>query len=165
MTHNKEKPPRGIHVKKLSEKISFLQGLGEGMNVMDNGPQGKLIVEMLDVMSDMVDYVDELRSELEDFKIYVESIDNDLLDLEEDMYGEDDDDFIEVTCKSCGEDVYFEASCLDDEDVIEIICPKCNEVVYVNDGSFDFEPAMIEEEQSVSGRTSASPGNGQPQTM
>jgi hypothetical protein len=149
-------------LKKLSEKISFLQGLSEGMNVMDNGPQGKLIIEMLDVMSDMVDYMYELRSEFEDFKIYVESIDNDLLDLEEDMYGEDDDDYIEVTCKNCGEDVYFEASCLDDEDVIEVICPKCNEVVYVNDGSFDFEPSVMEEDQSLAGRNSAA-GDGQQQ--
>jgi endogenous inhibitor of DNA gyrase (YacG/DUF329 family) len=149
-------------LKKLSEKISFLQGLGEGMNVMDSGPQGKLIVELLDVMSDMVDYIDELRSEFEDFKIYVESIDDDLLDLEEDMYGEDEDDYIEVNCKNCGEDVYFEASCLDDEDVIEVICPKCNEVVYVNDGSFDIETDVMEEDRSVAGRISnTSTGDGQ----
>lgn len=149
-------------MKKLSEKISYLQGLSEGMNVMDSGPQGKLIIEMLDVMSDMVDYMDEMRSEFEDFKIYVETIDNDLLDLEEDMYGEDDD-YIEVTCQSCGEEVYFDAGCLDDEDVIEVICPKCNEVVYVNDGSFDFEPAVIGGEQSE--QTSASPGDGPHQPM
>ncbi|MGI6549299.1 MAG: CD1247 N-terminal domain-containing protein [Syntrophomonadales bacterium] len=152
-------------MKKLSEKISFLQGLSEGMNVLDNGPQGKLIIEMLDVMSDMVDYIDEIRSEFEDFKIYVETIDNDLLDLEEDMYGEDDQDYIEVTCDNCGEDVYFEASCLDDEDVIEVICPKCNEVVYINDGSFDFEPSVIEGDQSVSKQTGVSPSNGQHQPM
>jgi len=145
-------------VKKLSEKISFLQGLSEGMNVLDNGPQGKLIIEMLEVMSDMVDYIDELRSEFEDFKIYVETIDNDLLDLEEDMYGEDDD-YVEVTCDNCGEDVYFDAGCLDDDDVIEVICPKCNEVVYVNDGSFDFEPATIDGDQNVSDRANASPGD------
>ncbi|MGE5543853.1 MAG: CD1247 N-terminal domain-containing protein [Bacillota bacterium] len=148
-------------MKKLSEKISFLQGLSEGMNVMDNEPHGKLIIEMLDVMSDMVDYIDELRSEFEDFKIYVETIDNDLLDLEQDMYGEDDDDFIEVTCDNCGEDVYFDASCLDDDDVIEVICPKCNEVVYVNDGSFDFEPAVIDRDQNVSDQANASPDSGQ----
>ncbi len=148
-------------MKRLSEKISFLQGLSEGMNVKDNGPQGKLIVEMLNAMSDIVDYMDELRGQFEDFAIYVESIDNDLLDLEEEMYGEELDDYVEVICKNCGEDVYFEASCLDDEDVIEVICPKCNEVVYVNDGSFDFEPAIIEEDQSLTGRPSTTDGHHQ----
>lgn len=151
-------------MKKLSERISFLQGLSEGMNVVD-GPQGKLIIEMLDAMSDMVDYIDELRSEFEDFKIYVETIDKDLLGLEEDMYGDDDGDYIEVTCEKCGEDVYFDASCLDDEDVIEVICPKCNEVVYVNDGSFDFEPDVMDGDPNVSERANVSPGNGQHQTM
>jgi len=152
-------------VKKLSEKISFLQGLGEGMNIMDNGPQGKLIVEMLDAMSDIVDYIDELRNEFEDFKIYVETIDNDLLDLEEDIYGEDEDDQIEITCNNCGEIVYFDAGYLDDDDVIEIICPKCNEVVYVNDGSFDFEPAVIDRDQDMPDRPVASPNGGQHQPM
>lgn len=152
-------------MKKLSEKISFLQGLGEGMNIMDNGPQGKLIVEMLDAMSDIVDYIDELRNEFEDFKIYVETIDNDLLDLEEDIYGEDEDDQIEITCNNCGEIVYFDAGYLDDDDVIEIICPKCNEVVYVNDGSFDFEPAVIDRDQDMPDRPVASPNDGQHQPM
>ncbi len=152
-------------MKKLSEKISFLQGLGEGMNIMDNGPQGKLIVEMLDAMSDIVDYIDQLRSEFEDFKIYVETIDNDLLDLEEDIYGRDEDDQIEITCDNCGEIVYFDADCLDDDDVIEIICPKCNEVVYVNDGSFDFEPAVIDRDQDMPDQPVASPNDGQHQPM
>ena len=152
-------------MKRLSERISFLQGLGEGMNVMDNGPQGKLIVEMLDVMSDMVDYIDELRSEFEDFKIYVETIDNDLLDLEEDIYGADEDDRIEVICDNCGENVYFDAGCLDDDDVIEIICPKCNEVVYVNDGSFDFEPAIIDRDREPPEQPFASPEDGQRRPM
>jgi len=152
-------------LKKLSEKISFLQGLGEGMNVMDNGPQGKLIVEMLDVMADIVDYIDELRDEFKDFKIYVETIDNDLMDLEEDVYGEDEDDRIEVTCDNCGETVYFDADCLDDDNVIEIICPKCNEVVYVNDGSFDFEPAIIDQDPDAPDQPVASPDDGQHQPM
>jgi len=147
-------------MKKLSEKISFLQGLSEGMNIMDSGPQGKLIMEILDAMSDMVEAVNEIRGEFEDFKIYVESIDNDLMDLQEDLY-EEDEDYIEVTCKNCGEDVYFEADCLDDEDVIEVICPKCNEVVYVNDGSFDFEPAVIDDNRSAADPNRTAPGNGQ----
>lgn len=140
-------------MKSLNEKISYLQGLGEGMNVLEAGPMGKIIVEMLDVMSDIVDAMDEFRREYEDFKIYVESIDDDLLDLEEDMYGEDEEeDYVEVRCDNCGENVYFEADWLDEEDVIEIVCPKCNEVVYVNDGSFDFEPSVIQEDTYVGER-------------
>lgn len=137
-------------MKNLNERISYLQGLGEGMKVLETGPSGKIIVEMLSVISDIVKTMDRFRNDYEDFKIYVESIDEDLLDLEEDIYGdeeedEDDENYIEVRCDNCGEDVYFESDWLEEDDVIEVVCPKCNEVVYVNDGSFDFDPFVIQE--------------------
>ncbi|NLV17659.1 MAG: AraC family transcriptional regulator [Syntrophomonadaceae bacterium] len=131
-------------MKKLNERISFLQGLGQGMNVAGSSPQGTMIIEMLGVMSDIAENLNGLRRDFESFKIYVESIDDDLYDLAENLYREDDEDqYIQVSCKNCGEDVYFEAIYLNDEDVIEIVCPNCDEVVYVNDGSFDFETEAI----------------------
>ncbi|NLB18617.1 MAG: AraC family transcriptional regulator [Syntrophomonadaceae bacterium] len=132
-------------MKKLNEKISFLQGLGQGMNIADGSPQGKMIIEMLGVLSDIADNLNGLRRDFESFRIYVESIDDDLFDLTENLYRDEDDedDFVQVNCRNCGEDVYFETIYLNDEDTIEIVCPNCDEVVYVNDGSFDFEPEAI----------------------
>ncbi len=137
-------------MRNLSERISYLKGLSEGMNVAELGPQGKIMTGILDVLEGIVDDIDSLRAEMEDFKEYVQSIDDDLNLLEEDVYG---DDYVYMTCKKCGEEVYFDADVLEDDDVIEIVCPECNEVVFVNDGSFDFEPSVMGNELEGKERT------------
>ncbi|NLU48946.1 MAG: AraC family transcriptional regulator [Syntrophomonadaceae bacterium] len=132
----------------LSEKISYLKGLSEGSGMAETaGPQGKIITGILDALGDMAEGLNVLHSEVEDIKLYVESIDDDLSELEDDVYQDTlDDDYVEITCKNCGEEVYFEPEILDDEDVTEIICPRCNEVVFVNDGSFDLEPSPLNDD-------------------
>lgn len=135
-------------MKDISEQVSYLQGLAEGLNVVDGSPQGKIINGMLNVLDDMANSISNMERDLEEFKEYVESIDDDLYELEETLVTDedDDDDYIEMECPRCGEQVYFEADVLDDDDVIEVMCPNCNEVVFINDGSFDFEPAYIEDD-------------------
>lgn len=136
-------------MKNISEKVSYLHGLSEGLNVADSGPQGKIITGMLGVLDEMADRISLMENEFQEFKEYVESIDDDLSELEENIgynVDEEDDDYIQLECANCGEKVYFSGDVLDDEDVIEVICPSCNEVVFVNDGSFDYEHAIINDE-------------------
>ncbi|MGS0764025.1 CD1247 N-terminal domain-containing protein [Syntrophomonas curvata] len=121
----------------ISEKVSYLQGLSEGLNISDGNPQGKIITGILGVLDDISGMLAEMRSELNTVREYIESIDDDLFELEENL--KRDQDVIEVKCDNCGEELLFDADLMEDEDVIEIICPRCNEVVFVNDGSFDFE--------------------------
>jgi hypothetical protein len=127
----------------ISERVSYLQGLSEGLNVADNSPHGKVIAGILGVLEDMATTISNLEMDIEELKEYIECIDDDLTDLEEQI---EDEDRIELECSNCGERVYFDADILDDEDTIEVVCPCCNEVVYVNDGCFDFEPAFIDDE-------------------
>jgi len=129
-------------VRDIAEKVSYLQGLSEGLNISEGSPQGKIISGILSVLEELSDTVINLQCEMDEFREYVESIDDDLFDLEESIY--DDEDLIEVECQNCGEELVFDSDIMDDDDVIEVICPNCNEVVYVNDGSFDYEPACIE---------------------
>jgi len=129
-------------VRDITEKVSYLQGLSEGLNISEGSPQGKIISGILSVLEELSDAVVNLQWEMDEFREYVESIDDDLFDLEESIY--DDEDLIEVECQHCGEELVFDADILEDDDVIEVICPNCNEVVYINDGSFDYEPACIE---------------------
>lgn len=128
----------------ISEKVSYLQGLSEGLNISESSPQGKIITGILGVLDEIADDMINMHCEFEDFKEYVESIDDDLFDLEENFLN-DDDEFIEMQCSHCGEEIYFESELLDEEneDTIEIICPHCNEVVFVNDGSFDHDFGYI----------------------
>lgn len=123
----------------ISEKVSYLQGLSEGLNINNASPQGKIISGILNVLDDIVDAMINIQYELEDFKEYVESIDDDLFELEDSFLN--DEEFVEMKCQSCGEDIYFESRLLDHgvDEQLEIICPHCNEVISINDGSFDHE--------------------------
>ena len=58
----------------VSEKISYLQGLSEGLNISDSSPQGKIISGILAVLDDMADNMLNMQCEFEEFKEYVESI-------------------------------------------------------------------------------------------
>ncbi len=120
----------------MSEKVSYLQGLTEGMNIIESSPQGKIISGMLSVMNEMADELNLIQRDFAEMKEYIENIDDDLFELEETVL--DDEEFRQIKCNSCGEKLLIEKDILDDEDHIEVICPRCNEVVYINDGSFDF---------------------------
>ena len=66
---------------------------------------------------------------------YVESIDEDLADIEDDIYeeAEDDDDddefnYIEMECPSCNDFVEIDEDLLYDEGV-DIVCPNCQSII------------------------------------
>ncbi len=138
-------------MKDISERISFLQGLSEGLNIRTATPQGKIIAGVLGVLEEIAEEVTFLQNELEDYKDYVESIDDDLFSMEEIVLNPngngsfiDEEDFVELDCSHCGESLYFDSSLVEDDDAIEIICPNCDEVVFINDGSFDFVHANMD---------------------
>jgi len=128
-------------LREIQKKVSYLQGLSEGLNVSDESPQGKVISGMLRVLSDISDELVNLHDEFKIFRDYVESIDDDLFELQENLLDEgeeDDTDYIELECLNCGEKLYFESDIMEGEDDdIEIICPSCREIVFVNNDSFD----------------------------
>lgn len=135
-------------MKSITEKVSYLQGLYEGLNVSDSGSSGKIISGMLQVMEEMADTVEAMQQEISNLQEYIDDMDDEILELEEKIWGtdSDDQDIVELKCLKCGEQLYFETHILDDDDVLEITCPNCNTVVYVNDGSFDFETYDEDEE-------------------
>lgn len=135
-------------MREISEKVSYLQGLSEGLNVNEKSPQGKILNGILVVLSEVADEMEDIEVEMENIKDYLNSVDEDLFELEESWLNAEEDypEHIEDECPNCGEPIYFYSSMTDAEDVIEIICPKCNEHIFINEGSFDYEPAFIDDE-------------------
>ena len=141
----------------LIQKVSYLKGLAEGLGVSANTNEGRLIVGIMDVLDDVVESLSELEASHADLNEYVESLDQDVSDLEETVYGDDDDedccdhdhyddddedyeddddvDYIEVECPNCHETVYFDEEVFDDDD--EVTCPSCNKSVLVEDDDDD----------------------------
>ena len=119
----------------ITEKVSYLKGLCEGVGISDETKEGRIIKAMIDVLDDMALTISDMEDGFAEVCEQVDAIDEDLGSLEEDYYGEDgcscedDDDFdeeelYEVTCPSCGEII-----CIDEEmlDAGQMECPSCGE--------------------------------------
>ncbi|HWR09952.1 CD1247 N-terminal domain-containing protein [Sporomusa sp.] len=138
-------------MRNLKEKVAYLHGLTQGLNVNENSSEGKVLLNIIDVLESFADEVQNVNLAQLELEDYVESIDEDLTDLEEQIYEEDldddeydddlydevdevdEDDMVEVACPECHELVTFESNILDDEDDIEVTCPYCGGVVYDNE--------------------------------
>ncbi len=122
-------------MKNIKEKISYLQGLAQGLDIEESSKEGKVLSGIINILEDMAEQMEDIGDAQSDLEEYVETIDEDLYDLEDEFFGDeiDDEEMIEVKCPNCKEIVCFEADIVEDEDLIEVTCPNCDEVVYVND--------------------------------
>lgn len=81
----------------LTEKMAYLRGLLEGMELSADTKEGKAIWQMAEVLRDMAASVDALTARVDDLSKYCEVLDEDLGEVEQDVYKkrdtrEDDDD-------------------------------------------------------------------------
>lgn len=127
----------------LYERVAYLRGLAEGMEVGDESKEGKLLLNIIDILEDFADAIDELNEEVTDLDEYVETLDEDLADVEDELFGELDDDddeeddedidFIEVECPNCSEVIYLDEDLVYDEEESEVICPSCHEKIHIEE--------------------------------
>ena len=120
----------------LTDRVAFLRGLAEGMQLDASKPESKLMLKMLEVLDEMAKDNDDLHKALDELNDYVESIDEDLSDMEEDIYGDATDEGDEED-----EDDDESADDEDDEDerTVEYACPYCGEVMVFDVERFDFD--------------------------
>ncbi len=133
---------------KLTDRISYLKGMAAGMKLNMDKDSNKLMLEMLTVMGEMAEEMAAMSEAHSDLNEYVESIDDDLANLEETLFGdgeddedgdldeededdeedEGDDDLIVYACPHCGHEIEFHASDVDfDEDYL---CPECQKPIF-----------------------------------
>ncbi|HHU79132.1 MAG: CD1247 N-terminal domain-containing protein [Caldicoprobacterales bacterium] len=121
----------------LSEKVSYIRGLAEGMGLDMETNEGKLLSHIIDVLSDMAQAIIELDAAQAEIEEYLETIDEDLADMENAVFEKDDEDddentyYIEVECPHCHETVFFDEDIFDDDN--DIVCPNCSETIYSED--------------------------------
>ena len=118
----------------ISNQISYLKGLMEGLKFDENSNEGKIFKAILNVleeidysMDDIYDYQDELAEQVDMIDDDLAAVEEEFADCDECCGCDDDDEYYEVECPSCGEVI-----CLD-EDVLcngdDIICPNCKEPI------------------------------------
>ena len=81
----------------LSEKVSYIRGLAEGMGLDMETNEGKLLSHIIDVLSDMAQAIIELDAAQAEIEEYLETIDEDLADMENAVFEKDDEDDDENT--------------------------------------------------------------------
>ena len=134
----------------ISEKIAYLKGLMEGMNVDTESNEGKLFVAVVDVLDEIALEVEDLTDEVMELGDGLDVISDDLSDVEDIVYDEwddddDDDDDEEdeeeecyaTTCPECEEEIFFDDSVLEDG---KVECPNCG-------ATLEFDPADLAEDE------------------
>lgn len=77
---------------KLTEKIAYMKGLMDGMELDTSTKEGKAILQMAEVMEEMGVYIDDLQSQIDELTELCDLLDHDLGEVETDLYCHDDDD-------------------------------------------------------------------------
>lgn len=136
---------------KIQEKISYIEGLAEGINFYQNSKEGKIFSEMIHVLSELSENLDHTTKRLTELEDYVEAIDEDLNDIEWDFYDDEEDEdleeteglndeeseqFVKLECPVCHEVLMVEDHLLNDEGDTEIICPNCDELIIIDQDNF-----------------------------
>ena len=114
----------------LTEKMAYIKGLAEGLDIDATTKEGKLLLAIVDALSDTADEIYEIEDLQDEIQLQLDEVDEDLAELEDFIYGEDDDDEFSVECPSCGELIYLDEETLENcED--SIVCPSCNEKIEI----------------------------------
>ena len=143
---------------KLTEKIAYMKGLLDGMELDGSTKEGKAILQMSEVMEEMAVYIDDLQSQVDELTELCDLLDKDLGEVETDLYccdddedddedaddRDDEDDFrIGEVLPADYDDYAFED---DDEDYDEVqyvvSCPSCDETVSLSEAQLE-EGSMI----------------------
>jgi len=111
----------------LLEKVSYLKGLSEGMGIDGSKNEGKLLIKIIDVLEDIAAEIEEGYETNEELQAQINELDEDLADVEDFVYGEDDDDELDCEdfeCPNCGETICLDTDLIDEE-AEAITCPAC----------------------------------------
>ncbi|MHC1785959.1 MAG: CD1247 N-terminal domain-containing protein [Christensenellales bacterium] len=128
-------------MEKLTDKVAFLLGLAEGMNLNPQTPENKLLLKILDVLKDFSYELEEMRDRQDDLSEYVDNIDEDLSEVEELLFDDEDEDEDEEedeesSCRGCGHHHHHEEAA---EGEMEYECPHCGYQTKFDLADFDFE--------------------------
>lgn len=157
---------------KLTEKMSYLQGLLDGLEIDNSTKEGKALLQMSDVLSELVLYVEDLQSQVDELTELCNILDEDLGAVEDDIY-EDEDCICTGDCENCDEQDCDDEEEFDDEfdfdddddELYEITCPTCGDTILLDEGmieegsincpncnellEFDYDDLTIEDFENV----------------
>ncbi len=121
----------------LGEKMSYLQGLLDGLEIDKTTKEGKLLVQITEVMQEMVESIDDVQAQVDELAELCDVIDEDLGAVEEEVFDchdddccchhddDDDDDYDDYDLDEYDFD--------EDDELYEVQCPICEESVVLDE--------------------------------
>ena len=144
-----------------AEKVAYIKGLMDGMELDTDKGEGKILAAMLDVLEDLAYGQEEIEEAIGELSDGLDVVSDDLEDVEELLFSDEDEDDACCCCDEddcccgdgdcdCDED---ECDCghhhhhhhHDDEDEefeYEVECPACGETLILDED--DLEAGVIE---------------------
>ena len=108
----------------ISEKVAYIQGLFDGLK-LDTAASGeaRILSEVLDVLREAGQQLDGMETAMDQFDEELDALGDAVADLEEAVFDEEDGGF----------DALEDGDDEEDEDFFEIPCPTCGEDLLVDD--------------------------------
>ena len=115
----------------LTDKMTYLCGMVDGMELdLTSSKEGKVLGKILDVMQEMTAYIVDLQTQVDELTDTCDLLDQDLGDLEDIVFDEDDDEDDDEY-----DDYYDEDE--DDEVQYETVCPTCKNTIVLSKSILD----------------------------
>ena len=119
----------------ISEKVAYLKGLAEGLNLdTEKSKEGKLISVMIGILEEIGLSIEDLEENTQALGEEIDVLSDDLSDVEDVVFDEDEDededdedyndDWFEVECPTCEEPLVIDDKALADG---MIQCPNCHD--------------------------------------
>ena len=114
----------------ISEKVAYLKGLMEGLKIDEASNEGKMFAAIIDVLDEIALEIEDLTDEVMELGDGLDVVSDDLGDVEDIVY-DDEDDYDEedeeeecyaTTCPECEEEIFFDETVLEDGN---LVCPNC----------------------------------------
>ncbi|WP_126427557.1 CD1247 N-terminal domain-containing protein [Brevibacillus marinus] len=131
----------------VEKRISYLRGLADGFAVGEASREGKILVDLIQVIDDLAAEIDELHLRLQEAEQYVEAVDEDLSDLEYMLFDdaalyevvEDDEEAGEYADLDDSEDAFLYETTGEAGEAAygrsyEFECPSCRETILFHEG-------------------------------
>ena len=116
----------------INEKVAYLKGLLEGMELDTTKKEGKLLAAIIDVLEDISLELEDLWDQTDELMDGLDAVSDDLEDVEDVLFEDDDDE------EDDEDSEYYEDDLDEDEDCYATTCPTCEETIY-------FDESVLEE--------------------
>ena len=94
---------------------SYIKGLFEGYELDKSSKEGRIISELITLVCDMSDKINALEADNKELHEYVEELDHDLGEVEEEVYFYDDDEYDDYDDLNDFDDEEYDRELTDEE--------------------------------------------------